>query len=111
MDFKIEDVAELAQAEPLHTLVIHGRTFRVGTLTPDQFEDIDIHERRLAQARLRGEALHADERDPTHILVHLLWSGSRHPVYRDLLPYVKHDHLVAAHREATRQRLVASLYA
>jgi hypothetical protein len=109
MDFTVEEMSELASAPPLEEMTIHGRRFRVGTLSPAQWDDIDVWEERLERARLRGEALHADERDPTHILIHLLWAGEKHPVYQDVLRYVKHDHLVAANREAKRQRLVASL--
>lgn len=109
MNYSAEEAAELKLAKPLETLTIHGRTFRVGMLSPEQWEDIDVRERLLEQARLRGEALPAEERDPTHILVHLLWAGEKHPVYQDVLPYVSHEHLVAARREAMRQRVVASL--
>lgn len=109
MDFMIEELAELADAEPLETITIHGRAFNVGTLSVEQWEEIDIWERRLKQAKLLGQPLHADERDPTHILVHLLWAGRRHPVYQDVLRFVRHDDLVAAKREAMRQRLVSML--
>jgi hypothetical protein len=109
MAFTLQDMTELAGAAPLEEITIHGRTFRVGTLTPQQWEDIDVWEEKLERARLRGEALHSDERDPTHILVHLLWSGERHPVYQDVLRYVRPEHLVAAKREAKRQRLLATL--
>jgi hypothetical protein len=109
MEFTVEEMSELAGAKPLEEITIHGRTFRVGTLSPQQWLDIDIWEEKLERARLRGEALHSDERDPTHILVHLLWSGERHPVYQDVLRHVRPEHLAAARREAMRQRLIASL--
>ena len=109
MEFTLQDMTELASALPLEEMTIHGRTFRVGTLSPQQWEDIEIWEGKLERARLRGEALHSDERDPTHILVHLLWSGEKHPVYQDVLRHVRPEHLAAAKREATRQRLIASL--
>ena len=110
MDFTVQEMSELAAAPPLEEITIHGRTFRVGTLSPEQWQDIDIREEKLARAHLRGEALHADERDPTHLLVHLLWSGQKHVVYQDVLRHVKHEHLVAARREAMRQRLVQVLF-
>ncbi|MBL6853774.1 MAG: hypothetical protein ISS15_10065 [Alphaproteobacteria bacterium] len=109
MEFTVEEMSELAGAKPLEEITIHGRVFRVGTLSPEQWRDIDIWEEKLERAHRRGEALHSDERDPTHILVHLLWSGERHPVYQDVLRHVRPEHLAAAKREAMRQRLIASL--
>ena len=109
MEFTVEEMSELVSAKPLEEITIHGRTFRVGLLSREQWQDIDIWEEKLERARIRGEALHSDERDPTHILVHLLWSGEKHPVYQDVLRHVRPEHLHAAKREAMRQRLIASL--
>ena len=104
----LKELSEITAEKPLEWILIGGRRFRVGLLTPEQWADIDAWERRLAQARLKGEPLVAKERDPTRILVHLLWGGQAHSVYKAVLRDVKREHLLAAKREATRQRLLAA---
>ena len=107
MDLTLKELAELTDEKPLESISIGGRRFRVGILSPEQWADIDAWERRIAQARIKGEPLIARERDPTRILVHLLWGGQPHSVYKAVLRDVKREHLLAAKREATRQRLLA----
>ena len=63
----LKELAELTEEKPLESISIGGRRFRVGTLSPEQWEDIDAWERRIAQARINGEPLVAKERDPTRI--------------------------------------------
>ena len=106
MDLTLKELSELADEKPLESISIGGKRFRVGTLSPDQWTDIDAWERRMAQAKIKGEPLAAKERDPTRILIHLLWGGQAHSVYKAVLRDVKRDHLLAAKREATRQRLL-----
>ena len=103
----LKELAELTDEKPLDAITIGDRRFRVGTLTDEQWVDIDAWERRIAEARIAGEPLSAKERDPTRILVHLLWGGQPHSVYKAVLRDVKREHLLAAKREATRQRLLA----
>jgi hypothetical protein len=110
MDLTTEEIAALPQAQRLKTIEIQGRTFHVGILSPEQLVDIEAFEARIARARMLGEALGAAERDPTHILVQLLWAGDRTAVYKDVLPFVTREHLLAAKREEMRQRLHSAAY-
>ena len=105
-----EEIADLAHEPRLKTIEIHGRTFHIGILSPEQLAAIETFEAKISTARTKGEALGAEERDPTHILVQLLWAGDRTAVYQDVLPFVTREHLLAAKREEMRQRFHAAAY-
>ncbi len=105
-----EEIAALPKAQRLKTIEIHGRTFHVGILSPEQLADIETFEAKIARARFLGEPLGAAERDPTHILVQLLWAGDRTASYKEVLPFVTREHLLAAKREEMRQRFHSGAY-